>query len=383
MGRLYCVQLVTADVDRQRAFYHERIGLEPARTDGGRVLFAPRGAALMLVPALPGEPNELRLALTASPFEPRLAALRAKGAKFEGDIVEDDLGRRIVLRDPEGNRVELVEPRAPLASGRWPTLSHAIVNASKFDATVTFYRELLGLKVAEKDARWVTFDTGDTRLAVHDGADAERLALHADQKLAFALEDADFDAWTEELRTRGVLFATAPAETDLGPQAEVEDADGWFVVLRGPAIVEPLDEEALASEFGDDDDAPHGPQRRGGELGADGARRSLPPAKVARKQAARASKTVAPEPERGGFVPRSGFGGARPSSPRPFPPREGGPPRPSGPPREGPARPYPPREGAPRPYPPREGGPRPDAPRPAGPPRPPQGPGPSDRESTE
>jgi catechol 2,3-dioxygenase-like lactoylglutathione lyase family enzyme len=373
MGRLYSVQLVTADVDRQRAFYHERIGLEPARTEGGRVVFAPRGAALVLVPALAGEPNELRLALTAAPFETRLAALRAKGAKFEGEIVEDDLCRRIVVRDPEGNRVELVEPRSPLAPGRWPTLSHAIVNASRFEATVAFYRELLGLKVAEKDARWVTFDTGDTRLAVHDCADAERLALHADQKLAFALEDADFEAWTEELRARGVLFATAPAETDLGPQAEVEDADGWFVVLRGPAIVEPLDEEALASEFGDDDDEPHGPPRRGGELGPDGARRALPPAKLARKQAARASKTVAPEPERGGFVPRSGFGGSRPSSPRPYPPREGGPPRPPGP----------PREGAPRPYPPREGGPRSDAPRPAGPPRPPQGPGRPDRDRTE
>ncbi|MEO5988305.1 MAG: hypothetical protein ABIU54_09590, partial [Candidatus Eisenbacteria bacterium] len=56
-----------------------------------------------------------------------------------------------------------------------------------------------------------------------------------DQRISFALHRDDFDAWTEELRGRGVRFAAAPVEEDMGVIAEVEDADGWCVVLHGPA----------------------------------------------------------------------------------------------------------------------------------------------------
>jgi catechol 2,3-dioxygenase-like lactoylglutathione lyase family enzyme len=310
-----------------------------------------------------------------------------------GEISENALCRMATLRDPEGNLVQLVEPREPLTEGTWPRLSHVIVSAKKFHETVAFYRELLGLKLAEEEEHWVEFDTGETRLAVHDREKEYALPLHADQRMAIALEDQDFDAWIEELRKRSVSFAAAPGEGELGPQAEVEDGDGWLVVLRGPQADEPPDEDELDAEYGDDDDEPHGLPRRGGELGSDGGRRpAFNPAKAARKQAARIGKTAPVEPERGGFVPRAGAGGPRPYTPRPAgPPREGAPggftprppregatggftPRPPGPPREGGARPYTPRPDSPRPSPSREGGARP--PRPAGPPKP-------DRDRTE
>ncbi|HTR96311.1 MAG TPA: VOC family protein [Candidatus Acidoferrales bacterium] len=351
MGRLHCVLLLTPDIERQRAFYRERLGLEASRSDDALTVFAVAGAALVLQPQVPGAKPELRLAVTAVPLEARVAALVARSVPLEGGIVEQPTGRVAVLRDPEGTAVQLVEPTAELAPGRWPRLSHAIINAAKFDATVAFYREVVGLKVADEDERWVEFETGETRLTVHDRADNDSLALYADQRLAFAFEDAGFETWTEELRKRGVAFATAPAETELGPQAEVEDADGWFVVLHGPAPEEPPDEDELDREYGEDDDT-RGLPRRGGELGSEATRRTLPAAKVARKQAARSGARPAPEPDRGGFVPR-GF---------------------SGPPRFGPPRP--PGFAGPRPAGP--GGPRPSGPAaprpaaPAGPPRPPR-----------
>ncbi len=381
MGRLYCVVLLTPDSERQRSFYQERLGLDPARSDQSLTVFALRGASLVVRGG--AAKAELRLAITASPLEPRLAAAKARGAAGDATIVTDEIGRHALLTDPEGNGVHLVEPNGELAQGKWPRLSHAIVNASKFDETVAFYREVLGLKLADEDERSVEFDTGETRLTIHDREDPDAPALQADQRVAFAFEDDDFDAWTAELRGRGVTFATAPAETELGPQVEVEDADGWFVVLHGPAPEELPDEDELDAEYGGGDDE-RGLPRRGGELGGEGGRKFLPASKMARKQAARTGgKTAAPEPERGGFVPRS----PRPYSPRPAGP--GGPPRPggfSGPPREGGSRPYPPRSdapggprpggpssGGPRPYPPRgdsgprTGGPRPSGPRPGGP----------------
>ncbi len=380
MGRLHCVVLLTPDVERQRAFYADQLGLQVSRSEPDRTVLAARGAALVLRPQAAGAAAELRVAITATPLDARVAALRAKGACFEGDVSEDALARRALVRDPEGNLVELVEPRESFAEATWPTLSHVIVSATKYDETVAFYRELLGLKLADEDEdRWVEFDTGTTRLVVHERDDAEALPLHPDQRMAFALQDADFDAWIDELRERSVTFAAAPAEGELGPQAEIEDGDGWLVVLRGPRTEEPLDEDELDAAYGDDDE-PHGLPRRGGELSSDGGRRTaFNPVKAARKQAARTGKNPV-EPERGGFVPRAGSGAPRPYSPRPagppgaggprpFTPREGGPPRPftprpGGPPREGPSRPYPPRSDAPRP------------PRPAGPPRP-------DRDRTE
>ncbi len=368
MGRLHCVLLLTPDTARQRAFYETQMGLEVARAEEAQTRFTVRGAALALRAVPEGGKAELRLVITAKPLETRLGVMKPRGAVVEGDIVDDDLGRMATVRDPEGNAVLLVEPREELAASRSPHLSYAIVSAKKFADTVAFYREVIGLKVADEDKRRVEFDTGATRLVVHAREDANAPQLPADQKIALAFEDADLEAWSGELRARGVVFATSPAETVLGLQSEVEDADGWFVVLHGPAPEELPDEDELSAEYGgDEDEDDRGLLRRGGELGGSvGARKYIPPSKLARKQAARANKAPAPELDRGGFVPRS---------PRPYTPRPDGPPRPFTPRPEGasgPSRPYTPRpEGAPRPYTPRpEGAPRPYAPRPDGPPRP-------------
>lgn len=380
MGRLHCFVLLTPDVDRQRAFYAERLGMQPSRSDAALTTFALRGSSLVLLPQADGGVPEMRLAITAIPLDAKVAALKARAVPFVGEITENALARVATLRDPEGNLVQLVEPKEKLAEGAWPHLSHVIVSAKKFHETVAFFRETLGLKLADEEEHWVEFDTGETRLAVHDREHEYALPLHPDQRMAIALEDQDFDAWIEELRKKSVPFAATPAEGELGPQAEVEDGDGWLVVLRGPQTEEPLDEDELDAEYGDDDE-PHGLQRRGGELGSDGGRRpAFNPAKAARKQAARVGKAAPVDPERGGFVPRASSSSSRPSGPpRPYTPRPAGAPprdgasssytpRPAGPPREGGARPYTPRPDSPRPYTPRDGSARP--PRPAGPPRP-------------
>jgi catechol 2,3-dioxygenase-like lactoylglutathione lyase family enzyme len=368
MGRLHCVLLLTPDVARQRAFYETQLGLEVARAEETHVGFAARGSALVLRPVPEGGKAELRLAITATPLETRLGVTKSRGAVSEGEIGDDLLGRMALLRDPEGNGVQLVEPSGELAPGRWPRMSYAIVSASKFDDTVAFYREVVGLKVADEDDQRVEFDTGETKLVIYDRLNPNAPQLPADQRIAFAFEDAELEAWTGELRGRGVGFAASPAETELGLQVEVEDGDGWFVVLHGPEPDDLPDEDELSAEYGGGGDDDRGLPRRGGEIsgGGDG-RKFIPAAKLARKQAARASKAPAPELDRGGFVPRS---------PRPYTPRPDGPPRPytprpDGPPRsDGPSRPYTPRpEGAsPRPYTPRpDGPPRPYTPRPDGP----------------
>jgi catechol 2,3-dioxygenase-like lactoylglutathione lyase family enzyme len=173
------------------------------------------------------------------------------------------------LHDPEGNRLRLVESSAEVATGAGPWISHAFVNTLDLAASAHFYREVLGLKVANESERWIEFGTGDSCLALHASQDAEGLPLHPDQRVSFALHRDDFDAWTEELRGRGVRFAAAPVEEDLGVIAEVEDADGWCVVLHGPAAFEEGRDDAAFEEDGgdsrgaswsDEEDGPGGPE---------------------------------------------------------------------------------------------------------------------------
>lgn len=406
MGRLHCIILFTPELERQKAFYEQKLGLKVSHESPGWVSFDLRGALLALRAAPAGAGPELQLAITAQPLEARIEALQAKGVVFEGGIEDAPTCRLAVIRDPEGNRVQLVEPRGAESQGHWPRLSHAIVSSVKFASTAHFYRDVLGLRVADEHDGWVEFDTGPTRLTIQDREGASSLPLHAEQKIAFAFQDEDFDAWAEELRGRGVSFAAAPMEVDLGVQAEVEDADGWFVVLHGPPPEEPFEDE-LAQDYVDEDEPTQRTQmiRKPGETSGESTKKRLTAAKMARKTSERAATKSfetprAREPERGGFPPRpegssrpagpggpprpGGFGGPRPGGP-PGPggfggPRPGGPsgpggprpggfggPRPGGPPRpggsSGPSRPGGPRPGGP------PSGPRPGGPRPGGPSR--------------
>lgn len=355
MGRLHCVVLLTSDPDAQREFYEKRLGLATAHAEAGWVALGTQGAALTLQRAEPGAAAEVRLAITAAPLAAKLEALRARGVVVESAPVDTPLCRLAIVRDPEGNRVQLVENAREFAGDAGPALSHAIVNAKKFVETVAFYRETLGLKVAEEDGAWIVFDTGATRLAVHDHEDDTSIVLHPGQSVTFALEDPDFDAWAEELRGRGVAFATAPGESAFGVQVEVEDADGWFVVLHGPAPDEEFDEDLVSSyedEYGDDDDDHRG-ARRGGELASDPSKRGgFNAAKQARKQAAKTGGKSYEALQKGGAADTGGFVGRSRSSsgpPRPFSPRPAGPggaggagpPRPGG--SAGPPRPFTPR----------------------------------------
>jgi len=231
--------------------------------------------------------------------------------------------------------------------------------------------------------------------------------------------DDDLDAWADELRGRGVRFATTPTEEEIGRMAEVEDADGWFVVLRGPSPEVPI-EESLAMDYADEEGTRIEQIRKTAEV-EPGARPGFGSRKLARKKIERVptkgfdalQRTREPGSARterpagpGGFSPGGGAGsprpftprpprpeGARPftprpdrpggsTGPRPFTPREERPPRPEG------ARPFTPREDRPphredrpprpegqRPFTPRPDrpaggtGPRPFTPRPGGPPR--------------
>jgi predicted enzyme related to lactoylglutathione lyase len=302
----------------------------------------PRSA---LRPLAGGETPRIELGFDVPSLNDRLAVLKSRGVEPVGELEESPNCRIARVTDPEGNVVQLVERRKPTSTGSWPRLSHAIVNAQLFEACAHFYHDALGFKMTEERGE---LDRVRHRRGEPDASrwrDADGLPLAPDQRVSFALMDDDLDTWADELRGRGVRFATIPTEEELGRFAEVEDADGWFVVLRGPSPEVPIEEE-LAQDFADEDGTRIEQIRRtsDGELGA---RPGFGGRKQARKKVERVAtkgfdalqKTK--EADRGGFSPSGGGGGG--SSSRPFTPRPDRPftPRPDRPPGAGPSGPRP------------------------------------------
>ena len=378
MGRLSIVVLFTPELARQQEFYEKSLGLAAATASPRWVQFGTRDAALALRALEPGQSPRIELGFDVPSLAERLAVLQSRGVAPAGKLEESPDCRIARVLDPEGNIVQLVERKKPTASGRWPRLSHAIVNAQAFEASAAFYHDVLGFKMVEEREHWIEFETGTARLTLHASRDADGLPLSPDQRISFALMDDDLDAWADELRGRGVRFATSPTDEEIGRMAEVEDGDGWFVVLRGPEPEVPF-EEALAQDYADEDSSRIEQIRKSGETEAAG-RPGFGSRKLTKKKTERVvtrgfdalQKASRDENKSSGFTPaavaiRAGPRSDGPS--RPFTPRPDRPPGASGP------RPFTPRpDGPPRPFTPRPdrpagaGGPRPFTPRPDRPP---------------
>lgn len=380
MGRLHAILLLTPDVAKQRAWYGAQLGLTPVSAAEPDT-FATRGATLSLVAS---DTAQIELVIAVTGLAARVAAIRNRGAEVDHTAGE----REATMLDPDGNRLRLIED-AQASIGQWPTLSHVIVNTPDLARAGHFYRDAFGLKLADDTGAFLELESGDCRLMLHDAADTLGLALHADQRVTFALSDDDLDRWAEELRGRGVSFATAPMDEELGRMAEVEDADGWIVVLRGPGT-DLGREEDLAADYADEDSLHSGGARRSLDPGDASQRPAFGSRKLVKRRVERVATKgfeqlnrgrddargaeLPPLPRTGGFSgPRPSFSGPRPERPPGFTgPRPSGPggPRPSGP---GFAGPRPSGPGGPRPSGPGFAGPRPGGPRPSGPggPRPP------------
>ena len=129
MGRVSIVVLFTPDMARQQEFYEKSLGLTPAVAAPRWVQFGTRDAVLALRALPAGEPARIELGFDVPSLDERLAVLASRGVEPAGSI-EDSADCRIArVVDPEGNVIQLVQRKKPTTPGKWPRLSHAIVNA--------------------------------------------------------------------------------------------------------------------------------------------------------------------------------------------------------------------------------------------------------------
>jgi catechol 2,3-dioxygenase-like lactoylglutathione lyase family enzyme len=118
------IRYLVSDVDRSIVFYTRLLGFEleqqmgpafarVARGDLALWLSGPASSAARPMPdgraPEPGGWN--RVVLEVDDIEARVLALRDAGASFRNEIISGPGGRQVVVDDPDGNPIELFEPR--------------------------------------------------------------------------------------------------------------------------------------------------------------------------------------------------------------------------------------------------------------------------------
>ena len=93
-------------------------------------------------------------------------------------------------------------------------LHHVALHARRFEATLAFYRDLLGMRVEwQPDADNVYLTSGRDNLAIHRAADALSDAGQRLDHIGFIIDEPDdVDRWHEYLAANGVA-AQAPPRT--------------------------------------------------------------------------------------------------------------------------------------------------------------------------
>jgi len=118
------VRYITGDVDAAVAFYVERLGFDVEMRPGPGFAMLSRGDLRLLLnrPGAGGAGQPMpdgrrpepggwnRIQLEVSDLEREVAALRAAGVSFRGEIVTGRGGSQILVDDPAGNPVELFQP---------------------------------------------------------------------------------------------------------------------------------------------------------------------------------------------------------------------------------------------------------------------------------
>lgn len=111
-------------------------------------------------------------------------------------------------------------------------ISYITLWVQAYEACLSFYRDLLGLRLESADENFAQFATEGTRLCLHRLQGAAPLREHS---LEIHFEVPDVDAACAVLEGRGVKFDQPPADMPWGTRMAVcRDPEGFHVEIVGP-----------------------------------------------------------------------------------------------------------------------------------------------------
>lgn len=123
------------------------------------------------------------------------------------------------------------------------TCHQVFLLVSDFEASVSFYRDALGLSLESRSDQKATFDTGRCSLVVQADFDAETLAAfgmeppgeHRGAGAIIVVEVPDVDAVYGHAEAAGATVLASPRRVDWGREMMlVEDPDGYVLEISRP-----------------------------------------------------------------------------------------------------------------------------------------------------
>src|SRR4051794_20704501 len=110
------------------------------------------------------------------------------------------------------------------------TIPYITLWVRDFERTVGFYKEVLGLPLAEVNEAFARFGTGGTQLAFHTLRPGDPAPGNRHLEIHFDVDDVD--SAYEELKGQGVEFSEPPANMPWGVRmAAFTDPEGWTVEI--------------------------------------------------------------------------------------------------------------------------------------------------------
>jgi predicted enzyme related to lactoylglutathione lyase len=98
--------------------------------------------------------------------------LKTEGATFRNEIVQGNGGKQVLLQDPSGNLIELLEPKKPPSEKIKPVFRGIFLTSEKPEHTANFYKDVVGLELEQvgKAGEYVYWkiDKDGVQIAIHD-----------------------------------------------------------------------------------------------------------------------------------------------------------------------------------------------------------------------
>lgn len=259
---LRSVALTVPDLAAAETFYTQVWRLEVATHAAGSTYFRGSGRDhhLFALRQQPGVPRIDRVSLRAR-SEAALAAVTA-AARAAGGVVEHEPspaadpagGRRVVIRDPDGRRYEVVhgdmrrsadEPPPPDQPQR---LAHAVLNSHDVEASRAFLERALGFVLADrtKIMAFMNCDADHHTIAL---GDSDNDALN---HIAFVMPTLDaVMRGGGRMKDAGHVIEWGPGRHGPGDNAFNYFIDPFGIVIEYTAEVEQIDDSYVAGQPAD------------------------------------------------------------------------------------------------------------------------------------
>ena len=203
--------LATADIERARAWYRDKLGLDPNPRVEGVLVYRDAGALFTVFPSeFAGTARNTVMTRNMPDLRAEVARLRARGVVFEeydmgefgrthDGIMAGSSGSELLawFKDADGNVIGLAE----VANDPMPLGWSPMIATSDVDRAKAWYHDKLGFNPAFESPGAITYTAADTAFTVYPTS----LAGTARNTVAiWRLADARSEV--DRLRSRGVVF---------------------------------------------------------------------------------------------------------------------------------------------------------------------------------